>query len=111
MMLRKLSKITAAVLLVSATSTLAVWAHWPAATARESAIGRGQVPAIAPETPGVPAHDAGPPPAKRSTKSGGDVRVAECPAPCLPDYCPLSIAANVVSRVFGHLHPSGATSR
>ena len=52
MMLRKLSKVTAAVLLVSATSTLAVWAHWPAATARESAIERGQVPAIAPETPG-----------------------------------------------------------
>jgi RNA polymerase sigma factor (sigma-70 family) len=119
MMLRKLRTISVAIILASTTGSVAVWAHWPSAAPKEPTLGHGAVPAIAPADAGAPTNDDGsaPPrsaPASHSQQSGDDVRVADCPAGepgCFPDYCPLSMAANALSRFVSHFHQASEASR
>jgi RNA polymerase sigma factor (sigma-70 family) len=120
MMLRKLGTISVAILLIGATSgSFAVWAHWPAAAPKPSALGHGPVPTLAPPGAGTPARDAGSTlepadPATRSQPAGDEVRLTDRPAgmtDCLPPYCPMSIAANAFSKIIGHFHHSFDPSR
>jgi hypothetical protein len=119
MMLRKLSTISVAVLLAASTGSVAVWAHWPTAMAQDRSFGHEAVPALAPADSGAPTNDAGSTskpkvPTPHSQQSVDDVRLVDCPAGdlgCLPDYCPLSMAANALSRFVSHFHQAPELSR
>jgi RNA polymerase sigma factor (sigma-70 family) len=119
MMLRKLSTISFAVFLAATTGSVAVWAHWPTPTAKDSTIGHGALPVLAPADAATPTNAAGSAPqpsvpTPHSRQSGGDVRLADCPAGesgCFPDYCPLSMAANALSRFVSHFHQESVPSR
>jgi RNA polymerase sigma factor (sigma-70 family) len=115
MWLRKVKTISLAVLLIGATSgSLGVWAHWPSAMSKSPDRSHAAAPAFAPADSGTPARDAGsaPQPAQppsHSQSAGDDVRLTDCPAgtdDCPPAYCPISMAANAVSRVIGYFHSS-----
>jgi RNA polymerase sigma factor (sigma-70 family) len=122
MWLRKLKSISLAVLLIGGTmGTVGVWAHWPSGAAKTSALQHRAAPA--PDGSVTPARDAGsesqqaqPPAGIRST--GDDARLADCPSDCCdgsddcpPPYCPISMAANAVSKVIGYFHSSSGSSR
>jgi RNA polymerase sigma-70 factor (ECF subfamily) len=119
MMLRKLGTISVAILLASTLGGVAVWAHWPTATAKDSTFGPRAVPALAPAATDAPTNDAGSAPqpsipSNRSQQSGDEIRLADCPVGepgCFPDYCPLSMAANALSRFVSHFHQSSEVSR
>jgi RNA polymerase sigma factor (sigma-70 family) len=113
MWLRKLATISLVIFLTGATSgSLAVWAHWPSTASKASVPGDASAPSLAPDVRGMPNRDAGsaPQPAQPPTPSqsgGDDVRLTDCPAGTpdfVPHYCPISIAANAVSRFINHLH-------
>ncbi len=117
MWLRKLKTISLAVLLIGGTmGSLGVWAHWPSAAAKSSAL--------RPSADGViaPARDAGsdsqPAQSPAGTQTAGDdVHLTDCPTDCPatgdcpPPYCPISMAANAVSKVIGYFHSSSGSSR
>ncbi|HEV3311277.1 MAG TPA: sigma-70 family RNA polymerase sigma factor, partial [Chloroflexota bacterium] len=119
MMLRKLRTISVAILLASTTGSVAVWAHWPTATAKAPTVEQKAVPAIAPAGAGAPKNDDGsaPPrsaPASRSQQSSDEVRLTDRPAgepDFFPDYCPLLMAANALSRFVSHFHQASELSR
>jgi hypothetical protein len=75
------------------TGSVAVWAHWPASRAEDSGARQRAVPALAPADAATPtdrARLAPQPavPAPHSRQSGGDVRLADCPAgepDCFPE--------------------------
>ncbi len=105
MWLRKIARISLAVFLFTATTGgIAVWAHWPSSTrnAGSSVRDAGSAP------------QPGQPPAT-SESAGTDVQVADgptdCSDECLPANCPISMAANAVSRMFAHFHSGSTSSR
>jgi RNA polymerase sigma factor (sigma-70 family) len=111
MMLRKLGSIAVAIAVIGATSgSFAVWAHWPAKTTNAADLGHRPMPPLAPADASPSTRDAGSAPqsadpATPSSTAGDDVRLTDCPAGttgCLPDYCPISMAANAFSRILGH---------
>jgi RNA polymerase sigma factor (sigma-70 family) len=122
MWLRKLKTISLAVLLIGGTmGSLGVWAHWPSAAGKTSAHRHSAAPA--PDGSVTPARDAGSdsqqaqPPAGTQS-AGDDVRLTDCPSDCPlgcddgpPPYCPISMAANAVSKVIGYFHSSAGSSR
>ncbi len=111
MFLRKLRSISLAILVIGATGSFGVWAHWPSAGSKPSTRNHGAVPALAPERGGTPAGEAGPAQSpSRSQTAADDVRLTDCPASdddCVPPYCPMSMAANAFSKVVGYFHSSG----
>jgi HlyD family secretion protein len=114
MILRKLGSISVAILLFGATSgSFALWAHWPANAPDSAAVGHRPAPALTPEDGRTPARNDGSVrqpanPATPSQPAGDDVRLAaDCPAGMtdgLPEYCPISMAANAFSKILGHFH-------
>jgi RNA polymerase sigma factor (sigma-70 family) len=122
MWLRKLRTVSLAVLLIGGTmGSLGVWAHWPSAAGKTSALQHRAAPA--PDGSVTPARDAGSdsqqaqPPA-RTQAAGDEARLADCPSDCPagcdggpPPYCPISMAANAVSKVIGYFHSSSGSSR
>ena len=108
MWLRKLGTIAMAVLIFGAASGgIAVWAHWPSATARSYSPGR----------------DAGSSPQRVQPPAGSqpvgtDVRLTDCPADnCpastgdLPAHCPIAMAANAFSRMLSHFQNAEGAAR
>ena len=113
MLLRKLRTISLAVLVIGATGSFGVWAHWPSAASkpihpgpwggtvarsgeRWNARRRGRTDRVAIAFADRPADD---------------VRLTDCPAACdddcPPAYCPISMAANAFSRVIDYFQSSG----
>jgi RNA polymerase sigma factor (sigma-70 family) len=119
MMLRKLRTISVAILLASTMGSVAVWAHWPSATAKTPKFEQKALPTVAPADAGALTNYNGsaPPrsaPASHSQQSSDEVRLADCPAgepSCFPDYCPLSMASNALSRFVSHFHHASEFSR
>jgi RNA polymerase sigma factor (sigma-70 family) len=121
MWLRKLRSISLAVLLIGGTMGSLVWAHWPSTEGKTSGMRHGAAPS--PDRSVTPARDTGSdsqqaqPPA-RTQAAGDDARLADCPSDCPaacddgpPPYCPISMAANAVSKVIGYFHSSSGSSR
>ncbi len=120
MWLRKLKSISLAVLLIGGTmGTIGVWAHWPAAEAKTppTSIGRAHAGW---ESHARPGHWVGP--ATRTIAGRYPVGRGRRPAHGLPrrlprhcdgppPYCPISMAANAVSKVIGYFHSSSGSSR
>jgi RNA polymerase sigma factor (sigma-70 family) len=111
MMLKKLGSIAVTVLLIGATSgSFAVWAHWPAKATNAADLGQRAMPRLVPDDARPPARDAGsaPQPSSPATPSrsaGEELRLTDRPdgtTDCLPDYCPISMAANALSKILGH---------
>jgi RNA polymerase sigma factor (sigma-70 family) len=121
MILRKLSKISVAVLLLGAVSGGAgVWAHWGSAPFRHPSQATEPASISTRSTEAAPAPNPNPaPPPKPQSAAGSDSMLADsCPAgrsltQCDGDrpYCPISMAANALSRMFGRLHDGPVASK
>jgi RNA polymerase sigma factor (sigma-70 family) len=108
MWFRKLSKISLLTLAIGSAGGFAVWAHWPSAAARADVPNRQAAPAPAATDESIPQRrgEMAQPPRQSQASGGADVladRATETDD-CFPDYCPLSLAANAVSRLFDTLH-------
>ena len=110
MMLRKAGSIAVAIVLFGATTgSFAVWAHWPAKTHNVPELSRRHVQPLNPDGARPPTQDteSAPRPGDSATPpkpAGDDLLVIDCPIECLPDYCPISMAASAVSKIIGHFH-------
>ncbi len=113
MMFRKLASISVAIVLFGAASgSFAVWAHWPTKTHTAPDLSQRPEQRFAPEDarPTTPNAGSAPTPLDAVTPqkaASNDLLVTDCPAgmtDCLPEYCPISMAANAVSKIIGHFH-------
>jgi len=113
MMLRKLGSISVAILLIGATTGgLGVWAHWPAKAPNAPDLGHRSMPASVADNARPIAQDAvaAQKPAETAVRSQlalAETRVTDQTdgtTDWLPDYCPMSMAANAFSRILGLFH-------
>jgi hypothetical protein len=121
MLLRKVSKIALAVLLLGAVSGGAgVWAHWAKAPFRNPSQAGGPASISTQNTDAAPAPNANPaPPPRPQSAAGSDAMLADtCPAGrssagCDDDrpYCPISMAANALSRMMARFHDGPSASK
>jgi RNA polymerase sigma factor (sigma-70 family) len=120
MFLSKVKTISLCVLIVGAVSgSVGVWAHWPSHGSKTAAR------ASAPATPqvqdktGIPTPDAGPGGQPAQAPGVPEALAAGSGPDCCPvfgggdrpDWCPLTVAANTVSRIVGYFHDSTEPSR
>jgi hypothetical protein len=113
MLLHKLKTVAVAVFLVgTAVGSVGVWAHWPShAAVINPRVGE---PAVNPATTPVPNVSPALQPSESSSTLVAGNRSADCPVfggDNRPAYCPLTIAANTVSRVFSYFHDGSAASK
>jgi RNA polymerase sigma factor (sigma-70 family) len=103
MWLRKVARIALAVgLFTAATGGFAVWAHWPSHSSKAA-------PAAVRDGGSTSQPDQAP---AGTQPAGSDVQVADCSEDCFPpDCCPISMAANAVSRMLDRFSSSSNASR
>jgi RNA polymerase sigma factor (sigma-70 family) len=121
MWLRKFATNTlAAFTIIASTGGFAVWAHWPSASRNKSSVAQAVVPGGASEHARPLARDTESAPklvaaAAASPQPAGDVPcIIDCPLGALdglPADCPISVAANALSRVIDHFHQPSAPSQ
>jgi RNA polymerase sigma factor (sigma-70 family) len=119
MLLRKLGTITLAVLLLGAVSGGAgVWAHWTTALPQHAAPAavstQTQTPEASPAPRPNPAPQTQPQPSADSQPMVADNGPSDCPltgADSPRTYCPISMAAHALARMFGHPHEQTVSSR